>query len=144
MSRYIHQYVKTCDLCLRTKAQQQPLVGELEPLPIPGQCWDTISMDFIVELPEAHGYDAIMNVVDSVSKRAHFIPTTTTIMALGAAQLYMTHVWELHGLPRLVVSDWGPQFMNQACGNYSLPPARRRPDGKGQSGAGAIPLTLCQ
>ena len=45
-----------------------PPMGELEPLLIPGQCWDTISMDFIVELPEAHGYDMVMNVVDSVSK----------------------------------------------------------------------------
>ena len=80
-------------------------MGELEPLPIPGKCWDTISVDFIVELPEAHGYNAVMNVVDSVSKQAHFILTTTTIMALGAAQLYMTHVWRLHGLPRLVFLD---------------------------------------
>ena len=86
-------------------------MGELEPLLIPGQCWDTISMDFIVELPEAHGYDAVMNVVDSVSKRAHFIPTTTTITALGAAQLYMAHMWKLHGLLRQVVSDRGPQFV---------------------------------
>ena len=86
-------------------------MGELEPLPIPGQRWDTISVDFIVELPEAHGYDAVMNVVDSVSKRAHFILTTTTITALGAAQLYMAHVWKLHGLPRQVVLDREPQFI---------------------------------
>ena len=68
-------------------------------------------MDFIVELQEAHRYDVVMNVVDSVSKRAHFIPTTTTITALGAAWLYMAHVWKLHGLPRQVVLDWGPQFV---------------------------------
>ena len=43
-------------------------MGELEPLPIPDQRWDTIPVDFIVELPEAHGYNAVMNVVDLVSK----------------------------------------------------------------------------
>ena len=43
-------------------------MGKLEPLLIPGLCWDRISMDFIMELPEAHGYDAVMNVVDLVSK----------------------------------------------------------------------------
>jgi hypothetical protein len=44
-----------------------------------------ISVDFIVELPESHGYNVIMNVVDNVTKRAHFIPMHTTITAEGAA-----------------------------------------------------------
>jgi len=60
-------------------------MGELVPLPIPEHQWDTISVDFIVELPESNGYDAVMNVVDSASKRAYFISTNTMITALGAA-----------------------------------------------------------
>jgi len=86
-------------------------MGELEPLPIPEHRWDTISVNFIIELPEAHGYDAVMNVVDSVSKKAHFISTNMMVTALGAAQLYLTHIWKLHGLPKHVVSDRGPQFI---------------------------------
>jgi len=35
MSRYIGQYVSTCDLCLRMKLIRQALVGELHPLQIP-------------------------------------------------------------------------------------------------------------
>ena len=50
------------------KAQRHPLMGELEPLPIPEQRWYTIRVDFIMELPEAHGYNAVMNVVNSESK----------------------------------------------------------------------------
>ena len=76
MSRYISQYVKTCDLCLRTKAQCRPLIIELALLPILEFCWDT-SVDFIVKLLESHGYDVVMNVVDSVSKMSHFILTHT-------------------------------------------------------------------
>src|SRR5882757_870584 len=64
-----------------------------------------------IERCDSHGYDAVMNVVDSVGKRAHFIPTTTTITALGAARLFLHNVWKLHGLPRRVVSDRGPQFV---------------------------------
>jgi hypothetical protein len=86
-------------------------MGELVPLPIPEFRWDTISVDFIIELPEPHGYDAIMNVMDSVSKVSHFIPTHTTITALGAACLFLVHGWKLHGLPKQVISDRGPQFV---------------------------------
>jgi hypothetical protein len=58
-----------------------------------------ISIDFIVELPESHGYNTIMNVVDSVTKHAHFIPTHTTINAEGTALLFLKEVWKHHGTP---------------------------------------------
>jgi len=111
MSRYIGQYVSHCDLCARTKAQHLLPVGELQPLAIPEERWDTISVDFISELPESGGYDAVMVAVDTVGKRSHFTETVTTVTAAGAANLYLRNVWKLHGLPRKVVSDRGPQFV---------------------------------
>jgi len=92
MSRYIRQYVSTCDLCLRTKLIRQAPVGELHSLQIPDSRWDTLSVDFIVELPLSSGHDAVMTVVDSVSKRAHFIPTHTTMTVEGAARLFLHQV----------------------------------------------------
>jgi len=68
MSRYIGQYVSTCDLCIRMKSIRQASVGELHPLWIPDLQWDTLSMDFIVELPLSSRHDTMMTVVDSVSK----------------------------------------------------------------------------
>jgi len=65
----------------------------------------------VVELPESSGHDAVMTIVDSVSKRVHFIPMHTMVTAEGAARLFLHHVWKLHGLPKHVVSDRGPQFV---------------------------------
>ena len=89
MSRYIGQYVSTCNLCLRTKPIRQALVGELHPLWILDSRWDTLSVDFVVELPFSSGHDAVMTVVDSVLKQAHFIPTHMTVTVEGVARLFL-------------------------------------------------------
>jgi len=111
MSRYIGQYVSTCDLCLQTKPWRHSPVGELQPLSVLDARWDTLSVDFVVELPESSGHDAVMTVVDSISKRVHFVPMHTTVTAEGAARLFLHHVWKLHGLPKHVVSNHRPQFI---------------------------------
>jgi hypothetical protein len=52
-----------------------------------------------------------MYVVNSLTKRAHFILTHTTINAKGTALLFLKEVWKHHGTPRVVISDRGPQFI---------------------------------
>src|SRR5277367_4714685 len=100
MSRYIGLYVKTCDLCNWTKTMRRRPIGELHPTEIPEGRWDKVSVDFIVELPEAHGYDAVMNVVDFASKHVHFILTHTTLTAEGTARIFHREVWKLSGQRR--------------------------------------------
>jgi len=111
MSRYIRQYISICDLCIRTKLIRQAPVGELHPLRIPDSQWDTLSVNFVVELPLFSRHDIVMTVVDSVSKRAHFILMHTTVTAEGVARLFLHQVWKLHGLLKYVISDCRPQFV---------------------------------
>ncbi len=66
----------------------------------------------IGELPESRGYNAIMIAVDQLSKRIHAIPTVTALDSAGVAQLFLEHVWRHHGLPEVVISDWGPAFIS--------------------------------
>jgi len=61
----------------------------------------------MVKLLESSRHDAIMTVVNSISKRVHFVPTHTTVTAEGAARLFLHHVWKLHGLPKCIVSNRG-------------------------------------
>jgi hypothetical protein len=111
MARDVLRYVKTCDSCQRNKPANRRPAGPLQPLPIPEGRWEDISMDFIVELPRTkQGYDAILVVVDRLTKRAHFIPTTTDMTAPGAARAFVDNIFRLHGLPRTIVSDRDPRF----------------------------------
>jgi hypothetical protein len=121
MSCYISIYVKTCDLCNWTKLQHQQPFSELHPSETTEAPWDVISVDLIVELPESHGYDAIMNIVDSITKHMHFIPMYTTINAKGNTCLFLKEVWKHHGTPQVVLLDRGPQFMARfMCELYKL------------------------
>ena len=52
-----------------------------------------------------------MTIVDSVSKRVHFVPMYIIVIVEGAARLFLHYIWKLHGLLNCVVSNCGPQFV---------------------------------
>ena len=99
MSHYVSLYVKTCNLCMQTKLQHCKPHHELHPTETLEEQWDTITIDFVVELPNAHSYDVIMNIVNSVGKGVYFMPTHTMVNAEGTAWFYLKEVCKLHRLP---------------------------------------------
>ena len=75
-------YVIRCPHCQVIKAERQKKAGLLQPLDIPAEKWQSISMDFIVGLPRSvEENNAIWVVVDRLTKMARFIPTKSTITA---------------------------------------------------------------
>jgi len=58
-------------------------------------------MDIIVGLPRTQaGYDSIWLIVDHLTKVAHFIPVKTTHSSARLAELYMSRIVCLHGVPK--------------------------------------------
>ncbi len=111
IAQTVQRYVKSCLLCQRMKSTNQKPAGLLQPLPIPGENWEHVSLDLVGPLPTtANGFNCIVTVVDKLSKMAHFIATTTTIDAPGLAQLMMSHVFKLHGFPKALISDRDTRF----------------------------------
>jgi hypothetical protein len=110
----IARYVAKCDTCRRVKAIHMKTAGPLQSLPIPTWKWEDISMDFIVGLPRiAKGYDSIWVIIDRLTKIAHFLPVKTDHPVAIYAQLYIAHVLSLHGIPKTIMSDHGPQFVSK-------------------------------
>jgi hypothetical protein len=108
----IARYVARCDTCRRVKAIHMKTAGPLQSLPIPTWKWEDISMDFIVGLPRtAKGYDSIWVIVDRLTKIAHFLPVKKDHPVAVYAQLYIACILSLHGVPKTIVSDRGPQFV---------------------------------
>jgi hypothetical protein len=114
MKRDIAEYVSLCDTCQRVKAEHQKPAGLLQPLKIPEWKWEETGMDFIVGFPRTQaGYDSIWVIVDRLTKVVHFIPVKMTYSGAKLAELFMSRIVCLHGVPKRIVSDRGSQFTSK-------------------------------
>ena len=114
MKREIAKYVSECDVCQRVKADHLKPAGMLQPLAVPAWKWEDIHMDFIVGLPRtSKGYDSIWVIIDRFTKSAHFIPVKTTYRTKQYAELYISRIVSLHGVPLTITSDRGSLFVSR-------------------------------
>jgi hypothetical protein len=112
MNTDTRRYVQNCRTCGRTKPRHDRHQGLLQPLPIPERPWQDISIDFITHLPKSNGFDAILVVVDRLTKMRHYIPCLMTDSAEEVARLFVREIYRLHGVPLSVVSDRDIRFVN--------------------------------
>ena len=113
MKRTLKKFCKTCDACQKIKHARFKKYGTLIPNPIPQAPYESISMDFIMDLPQSAGFNAIYVVVDRLTKHAHFIPTKTTIDRKQTARLFVEKVVSQHGVPAIIVSDKDPPHVGR-------------------------------
>jgi hypothetical protein len=105
MKQHVKDYVAACSICQQSKPDRSKYPGLLQPLPVPDQAWQVISMDFIEGLPRSANADSILVVVDKFSRYAHFIPLLHPYTAFKVAQSFMSSVYKLHGMPEAIISD---------------------------------------
>jgi hypothetical protein len=82
----------------------------LQPLVIPSQRWEEVSIDFIIGLPKYEGNSVIMVIFDRLTKYAHFCALSHPFKANTVATTFMETVQKLHGRPKIIVSDRDPIF----------------------------------
>jgi transposase InsO family protein len=105
------EFVRACDSCQRNKMRGGRPAGLLQPLQIPEEPWSSVSMDFITQLPRTpKGHDAILVIVDRLTKMARFVPTVTGVSAKETSELFLREVFRMFGMPKEIVTDRDPRF----------------------------------
>jgi len=82
MKNYATEYIKGCATCQMSKINTNPSKPALSPItPEPNALpFQTISLDFIVKLPESERFDTILTITDhDCSKVAMFMPCNETV-----------------------------------------------------------------
>src|SRR6266852_2477343 len=120
MKRDVTNYVRTCDPCQKIKHDRGAGMGYLQPLAIPIKPFDTISLDFITGLPLSNGKDAILVLVDKLTKFAHFVATTSNINASDTTVLIFKRVVKVFGLPEVIVGDRDPRWISSVWTNKCI------------------------
>ena len=68
-------------------------------------------MDFFIGLPRSlGGNNAILVIVDRLTKSAHFLPMKVNFSLERLAYLYVKEIVRMHGVPVSIVSNRDPRF----------------------------------
>jgi hypothetical protein len=107
----VTKFVSTGVTCQRNKARRHKPYGLLKPLPVLKKPWHTVIFDFIVKLSKtSRGNDSVCVIVDKLTKMVHSVACRKDVSAKKVAELYVDHVFYLHGLSREFITDRDTRF----------------------------------
>jgi transposase InsO family protein len=107
-------FITKCLECQQVKADHHHSAGLLQPHDVPMSKWEVISMDFVVGLPlTSHRHNAILVIVDKLTKSAHFILVRDTYDVTDVAHVFISEVICLHGIPKKIISDRDSRFTSR-------------------------------
>jgi len=111
MKKDVRAYCRTCPVCQRTKHDNQLPAGLLQPIPVPDEPYEQVTMDFIFKLPltPSHKNGCIV-FVDRLTKRVAWEACHDSITAEGAARMFFNTIVRHHGVPKVITSDRDPRF----------------------------------
>ncbi|OWY99877.1 reverse transcriptase [Phytophthora megakarya] len=87
--QWVRKYVRTYDVYQRVKpaSHSQAL---LQPLPTPSECWESVSMDFVFDLPrDSRRKTGIVFFVDRFSKMVHLAAVAAEVTSVQTARLFV-------------------------------------------------------
>ena len=116
MSKMIDKYVRSCKACNRAKSSTKRRIC-IHPNECPKGPFHSVTMDFIVDLPEVEGKSQVLVVVDRFSKKLFTIPMKGTATAIEVANKLFKHIFRERGLPLQIISDRDTKFVSKIWKN---------------------------
>ncbi|KAK9007226.1 hypothetical protein V6N11_051055 [Hibiscus sabdariffa] len=114
LKRDVVDFVSKCLTCQQVKVERQFPSGLLQPIQIAQWKWQSTTIDFICGLPLTPSRkDSIWVIVDRLTKVAHFILVRIDYLVSKLAQLYISEIVRLHGVPLSIISDRDPKFTSR-------------------------------
>jgi len=115
MRTTIKRYIRNCYVCRRSKASRDRINELLKSLFISEQRWQDISLNFIIDLLKSDESNAILTVIDRLSKEHHYIfcwSDDEETFAEQTVKLLLIWVFRTHELSRSIVFDRNSQFIS--------------------------------
>ena len=78
--------------CQKSKVDRHSRQTKLVPMPTGERPFEEMAMDFIGELPESEGFNAILVVTDRFTKVQHYILAKTTWTTEDVANSYINDI----------------------------------------------------
>jgi hypothetical protein len=114
MIRNVKQYIRNCHICRKFKTARDKYNELLNSLSMFNRSWTDIILDFVTELFDSKDYNAILMIVNKLSKMHHYIFCTideNEITIEKIVKLFIQHVWKLHELLTTMISNRDSQFI---------------------------------
>ncbi len=115
INRDVKQYIRNCHTCRKVKATRDKYHELLNSLSVSDRSWTNITLDFVTELFDSRRYNAVLMIIDRLSKMHHYISCTideNEITIEKTIKLFIQHVWKLHELLITMISDRESQFIS--------------------------------
>ena len=115
MRKIVRRYVRNCHDCQRIKIFRNRKNDLLIFLIILLQRWIDISIDFIIELSNAHNHNAICTIIDRLNKKRHYVSCTAedeNINVEITIKILIQYVFRTHDLLFFIISNRDSQFIS--------------------------------
>jgi hypothetical protein len=113
--KLVERYVRNCHICKRFKSTRDKYSELLNLLSISNCSWTNIIMNFVTELSESKEFNAILMMINRLTKMHHYISCKAEeddTNAEETTRLLINHVWKLHELSSTIMSNRESQFIS--------------------------------